>query len=966
MLQTSSSITNPLQTLHTYGQSVWLDYIRRSSITSGELQDRVAAGEIWGVTSNPAIFEKAIAGSTDYDDALQSLEAQQDQDAISLYEQLAIADIQATADILRPIYDQTHWRDGYVSLEVSPYLATDPEQTWLEAHRLWKRVDRPNLMIKIPATAAGIPVVQKLVSEGINVNVTLLFSQAVYEQVAEAYISGLELYASRGGDISRVASVASFFISRIDTAIENQIADRLKISTDQRQNDDLKYLLGRVAIANAKLAYQHYQQLYQSDRWQLLAAQGAQTQRLLWASTGTKNPLHSDVLYVEELIGADTVNTIPPATLAAFREHGELAETLTEDVNAAQEVLNSLQRLGISLDQLTEQLLTEGVQLFMNAFDQLLGAVEQKRETVLGSTMNQFTYSLPNQAMTSALNATLQDWQLNGKIRRLWAQDAALWTGADENRWLGWLGVTEDQLAHLEYLKNLAQEVKDSQFSHVLLLGMGGSSLCPEVMKLTFGKVAGFPELLILDSTDPAQIKAIENQIDLTQTLFIVSSKSGSTLEPNIFKQYFFDRLRQLLSAEALQGKPLGSRFIAITDPGSKLQQVAEADQFRQIFFGLSCIGGRYSALSNFGMVPAAAMGVDVARFLDRAAEMVHSCASSVPAIANPGVVLGAILGTLAQQGRDKITLVTSPGVADLGAWLEQLLAESTGKLGKGLIPVDREFLGSPDVYGNDRLFVYIRLESAPDPQQELAIAALEPNHPVVRININNPYQLGQEFFRWEMATAVASSILGVNAFNQPDVEASKIVTHQLTEAYERTGTLPVETPFLVESGIQLFTDSRNVAALSQTVAEKSSLASYLHAHLNQLKPGDYLALLAYIEMNERHEAQLQAIRQAIRNRKRVATCLGFGPCFLHSTGQAYKGGANSGVFLQITCDDAINLPVPGQQYTFGVVKAAQARGDFQVLAERDRRVLRVHLGADVESGLETLQRLILPMMEKS
>jgi transaldolase/glucose-6-phosphate isomerase len=957
MLDSSIATANPLQTLQIHGQSVWLDYIRRSSITSGELQQMVDAGEIWGVTSNPAIFEKAIAGSIDYDDALQLLEEEHDQDAISLYERLAIADIQATADILQPIYQQTQRRDGYVSLEVSPYLATDTEQTLVEAHRLWQMVDRPNLMIKVPATPAGIPAIRKLISEGINVNVTLLFSQDAYEQVAEAYITGLEEYADSGGDVSRVASVASFFISRIDTAIESQITARLKTSTGQQQ-DVLKSLSGRVAIANAKLTYQHYQTLYQTERWRQLAARGAQTQRLLWASTGTKNPQQSDVLYVEELIGADTVNTIPPSTLAAFRDHGKSATTLTENIDAAQEVLLNLQQVGISLPLVTDQLLLEGVQLFMNAFDLLLSAIEQKREKVLGDAINRLTYTLPTEAMTLAVNATLQDWQVNGKIRRLWAQDASLWTGADENRWLGWLGITEDQLAHLDHFKQLAQEVRDLNFSHVLLLGMGGSSLCPEVMKLTFGKITGFPELLVLDSTDPAQINAIEHKIDLLKTLFIVSSKSGGTLEPNIFKQYFYDRLQQVLGSEA------GSRFIAITDPGSKMQQVAEAGQFRHIFFGLPCIGGRYSALSNFGMVPAAVMGVDVPRFLDSAAEMVHSCAPSVPAIANPGVVLGAILGTLARQGQDKVTLVTSPGVADLGAWLEQLLAESTGKLGRGLIPVDREMIGTPDVYGNDRLFVYIRLESAPDPMQEVAIAALERAHPVVQIDIHDPYQLGQEFFRWEMATAVAGSILGIHAFDQPDVEAGKIATRQLTEAYELTGSLPAEEPLIVESGIQLFTDAKNAAILSKAVGENPSLSSYLHAHLNQLRPGDYLALLAYIEMNERHETQLQVIRQAIRDRQQVATCLGFGPRFLHSTGQAYKGGTNSGVFLQITCDDVISLPVPGQKYTFGVVKAAQALGDFQVLVERDRRALRVHLGSDVQSGLAALQTIILSPYE--
>lgn len=945
---------NPLQSLQSYGQSVWLDYIRRSLISSGELQHLINEDGLRGVTSNPAIFEKAIAGSIDYDSALPTIEQSQDRDAMLLYETLAIADIQAAADILKPIYEKTNRRDGYISLEVSPYLADDTQQTISEARRLWQEVDRSNLMIKVPATPAGIPAIQQLIGEGINVNVTLLFAQDVYEQVTNAYITGLELLAAKGGDISRIASVASFFVSRIDTAVDNLITTQLKTVTNIEQRDLLKGLLGKVAIANAKLTYQRYQTIFQSSRWQKLASQDAQTQRLLWASTGTKNPQYSDVRYVEELIGSDTVNTITPATLAAFRDHGQPRSSLTEGPDEAQATIANLQQAGISLQRVTDQLLAEGVQLFKDAFDQLLSAVEEKRTSILGSKLNSLTYQLP-EALNTAVQASLDDWQQNGKIRRLWAQDATLWTGTDENKWLAWLGITEDQLAHIEHLKQLAQDVQELEFTHVLLLGMGGSSLCPEVMKLTFGKKSSFPELLVLDSTDPAQIKAIEQQIDLTRTLFIVSSKSGSTLEPNIFKQYFFDRVQEILGAESA-----GNRFIAVTDPGSKLQHIAEGDDFHRIFFGVPGIGGRYSALSNFGMVPAAAMGVDVVKFLDTTEVMVHSCASSVPAKENPGVVLGNILGVLANQGRDKVTLIASPGIADLGAWLEQLLAESTGKDGKGLIPVDREPLGTTDVYGNDRIFAYIRLESSPDSTQDAAVAALEQaGQPVVRISVADPYQIGQEFFRWEVATAVAGSIIGINAFNQPDVEASKIVTRQLTTEYEKSGTLPSETPIAVEAGIQLFTDSTNAVALSRAAERDQSLGGYLRAHFNRVQAGDYVALLAYIDRNDAHQIQLQTIRETIRDAKKVATCLGFGPRFLHSTGQAYKGGPNSGVFLQITCDDATDIPVPQQKYTFGVVKAAQARGDFQVLAERDRRALRIHLGKDVQAGLATLQTII-------
>ncbi|MBD1913143.1 MULTISPECIES: bifunctional transaldolase/phosoglucose isomerase [unclassified Leptolyngbya] len=949
-----SQIKNSLQALQSYGQSVWLDYIRRSLITSGELQQLIDENGLRGVTSNPSIFEKAIAGSTDYDTALSVSEHTQDRDVMSLYESFAIADIQTTADILKPIYDQTNRRDGYISLEVSPYLANDTERTISEARRLWREVDRPNLMIKVPATPAGIPAIQQLIGEGINVNVTLLFAKEVYEQVANAYITGLEILEAKRGDISRVASVASFFISRIDTAVDNLITAQLKATTDAAQRDLLKGLLGKVAIANAKLAYKRYQDIYSSSRWQKLTLQGAQTQRLLWASTGTKNLQYSDVLYVEELVGSDTVNTIPPATLSAFGDHGHPRPSLTEGLDEARSTIIKLQQAGISLQQTTDQLLAQGVELFQSAFDQLLTAVENKRTDILSTKLNRLTYKLSD-ALNTAVQTSLNDWQEIGKIRRLWAQDSTLWTGTDENKWLGWLGITEDQLAHIDHLKQLAQEVQDLEFTHVLLLGMGGSSLCPEVMKLTFGNVPGFPKLLVLDSTDPAQIKAIENQIELPRTLFIVSSKSGSTLEPNIFKQYFFDRLQQIRGAESA-----GNRFVAVTDPGSKLQHIAEGDDFRHVFFGMPSIGGRYSALSNFGMVPAAAMGVDVARFLDTTEVMVHSCASSVPAKENPGVVLGTILGVLAKQGRDKVTLITSPGIADLGAWLEQLLAESTGKDGKGLIPVDQEPLGTPEMYGSDRIFAYIRLESAPDVTQDTKVAALEhAGQPVVRISVADPYQIGQEFFRWEIATAVAGSIIGIHAFNQPDVEASKIVTRQLTEEYEKTRKLPPESPFFAADGIQLFTDSKNAAALKQAVGESATITDYLRAHLNRLQAGDYFALLAYIDRNDAYQKQLQAIRATIRDAKKVATCLGFGPRFLHSTGQAYKGGPNSGVFLQITCDDAIDISVPQQKYTFSVVKAAQARGDFQVLAERDRRALRFHLGKDVEAGLAALRTAI-------
>src|SRR5579863_690134 len=948
----AAKATNPLKDLLKFGQSVWLDYIRRDLITGGELKRLIDEDGLRGMTSNPAIFEKAIAGSTDYADILASLKDRTDLDAKARYELIAIRDIQDAADLLLPVYKDSQKRDGYISLEVSPYLALDTQGTIEEARRLWQAVARPNIMIKVPGTAQGIPAFEQLISEGININVTLLFSQEVYQRVAEAYICGLAKFAAGGGEVARIASVASFFISRIDTSADAELSARAKSAKSPQEEQKLKSLMGKVAIANGKLAYQRYLNIFSGAQWDKLRAQGAQTQRVLWASTGTKNPAYSDILYVQDMIGPDTVNTIPPATLDAFRDHGQPRETLTEGVDEARQVMQDFAATGISIDAITDKLTDDGVRLFEDAFDKLLAAVENNQQGTAFKVGKQ-SYKLSD-GLAKDVAATLCEWRAFGKVRRLWQHDASLWTNSDESQWLGWLDIVEKQIGDKAQFQSWADEIRKENLTDILLLGMGGSSLCPEVLTKTFGQISGFPRLHVLDSTDPAQVKATEAKINLAKTLFIVSSKSGTTLEPNIFKQYFFERVKQTIGAEKA-----GSRFIAVTDPGSKLQSEAEADKFLHIFPGVPSIGGRYSALSNFGIVPAAAMGLDVAKFLDRTEEMVQACAASVPVEQNPGVVLGAILGAAAKSGRDKVTIIASLAIADLGAWLEQLLAESTGKLGKGIIPVDREALAAPATYGSDRIFAYMRFTAAPDSDQDAKVTALEAaGQPVIRISMNDTHDLGQEFFRWEIATAVAGSIIGINAFNQPDVEASKVVTRKLTSEYEQKGVLPAEAPIIADGNIRLFADPRNAATLAETSREKS-VAGYLRAHLARVNPGDYVALLGYIEMNRDHERMLSVIRHLIRDNKRVATCLGFGPRFLHSTGQAYKGGPNSGVFLQVTCDDAGDLAVPGQKYTFGIVKQAQARGDFEVLAARGRRALRVHLGKDLAAGLSTLDALV-------
>jgi len=942
---------NPLRTLNEYGQSVWLDFVSRDLLKSGGLTKLIAEDGLRGVTSNPSIFEKAIGHGDDYDALIAQAEASGDLDPGALFEDLAVRDIQEGADTLNSVYEQTQRRDGFISLEVSPYLAMNTHETIEEARRLWREVNRRNLMVKVPGTKPGLTAIRTLIGEGINVNVTLLFSQQVYAEVAEAYISGLEAFAKKGGDPHKVASVASFFVSRIDTLVDDELDKRIAATSDPAEKARLQVLKGKVAIANAKLAYERYKQIYADERWRRLAQQGAQTQRLLWASTGTKNKAYSDVLYVDELIGGDTVNTMPPATMDAYRDHGRPRPSLEEDIAGARAVMDALPRAGISIDAVTAKLVDDGVRLFADAADQLYAAVQKKRRVVLGSKLNKMSYKLPEE-VEKDVQAALEDWRKEGKVRRLWAADASLWTETDEAHWLGWLEIVDKQLKGVAHLQDFADEVKRAGFKDVLLLGMGGSSLGPEVFVETFGTKPGYPKLHVLDSTDPAQIRRFEADIDLARTLFLVSSKSGSTLEPNIFKDYFYERAKQVAGAADAP-----KRFVAITDPGSSLEKMALTEGFRHVFHGEPSIGGRYSVLSDFGMVPAAAIGVDPQAFLESTAEMVRSCAASAPPVENPGIILGAILGCGQRRGRDKVTIIASNGIADFGAWLEQLLAESTGKLGKGIVPVDAERLGAPAVYGNDRIFAYLRLASDQDAEQERTIAALEAaGHPVVRIMVSDPMQLGQEFFRWEMATAVAGSIIGINPFDQPDVEAAKVKARDLTTAYEEAGALPEERAFFEGEGIKLFADPRNEAALKP---QATSLAAVLKAHLGRIGAGDYAALLAYIDRNSDHSAAMQRLRSMIRDRTKAATCVGFGPRFQHSTGQAYKGGPNSGVFLQITCDDAEDLPVPGHTYTFGVVKAAQARGDLEVLAERGRRALRTHITGDLERGLDTLSRAV-------
>ncbi len=940
---------NPLQELEKYGQSPWLDFIQRSYTENGSLKKLVDEDGLKGVTSNPSIFEKAMGHGSDYDVQFKELVKSGVKEPMALYETMAIDDIKAACAVLMPVWEKTKGLDGYVSLEVSPYIAMDGKATIEEARRLWKTVNQKNLMIKIPATTPCIPAIETAISEGINVNVTLLFSLDYYKQVLEAYIKGLGKHLQAGRHIAHIASVASFFVSRIDTAIDKEIDAR--IAANDKDSDALKATRGKVAIANAKLAYQHYLEVTKSERWKKLVAAGANPQRLLWASTSCKDKSFPDTIYVDNLIGKDTVNTIPPATFDAFRDHGTPGETLTKDVEGAKKVMADAERLGLNLKAVTDKLLKDGVTSFQKAFDDLLGSVADKQMALQGDKVVHMEHHLDS-AFEKAVQEGLESWRSEGKVRGVWAHDTAVWTGKDENKWLGWLNIIDQQITDLPQFETFQKEVQARGFTDILLLGMGGSSLGPEVLAEVFGHQPGFPRLHVLDSTDPQQVKTFEKKANPEKTLYFVSSKSGSTLEPNILKAYFYEQAKKVL------GDKVGSHFVAVTDPGSHMEAVAKKDGFWKIFYGLKEIGGRYSVLSNFGMAPAAAAGLPMKSLFECAQRMEKACMAGSPPSHNPGALLGTIMGVgAAKFGRDKLTIVASPAIQALGAWLEQLVAESTGKIGKGIIPIDEETLTDSTHYGKDRLFIYLRLNHHTDAEQEKKIAALKAaNQPVVTITLNDKMQIVQQFFQLEFATAVAGSFIGINPFDQPDVEDSKVETRKITDAYNQNGKLPDIHPTVTDGSFLLFSGKAEENKLKNT----TSITEALKLLFQQVKEGDYVGVLAYIERDMATREWIQKLRLNIRDKKKVATAAEFGPRFLHSTGQAYKGGPNSGVFLQITADDAQDLPVPGEKYTFGIVKEAQARGDFDVLSERNRRVVRIHIKGDMQAGLNTLSQAII------
>jgi transaldolase / glucose-6-phosphate isomerase len=896
-MSVGAGVNERLAALTAAGTSVWLDQIRRSLITSGELERLERELSLRGVTSNPAIFEKAILGSTDYDEQIEEL-AGKGLDARQIYDEIAILDVQLACDVLRGLWEEADHGDGFVSLEVEPGFAHDTEATVKQARDYWERVDRPNLMIKIPGTEAGVPAIEETIAAGINVNVTLLFSVESYSAIAEAYIRGMERRMEAGESLD-IHSVASFFVSRVDTEVDKRLA--------ALGREDIR---GIAAIANARAAYQRFKEMFRGERFAALLEAGAPVQRPLWASTGVKDPLYPETKYVDSLAGPDTVNTMPMPTMNACAEQLEVTgPTADQDPSAD---LERLAEAGIDMGDVTKTLLEQGIAKFVEPFDDLVGGIELTREGVVTGRPPTIKSTLPDELEPPVIER-VQRAQSEQVAKRVWARDESLWGGpgvAEIGNRLGWLTISEKLLEHAGDLHEFAESATADGLEHAVLLGMGGSSLGPEVIRRSFGEVPGGMHLHVLDSTDPGAVLATERAIELDKTLFIVSSKSGGTIETLSHMRYFYERTG---------GK--GSQFCAVTDPGSPLVELARERGFRHVFENDPDIGGRYSVLSYFGLVPAVCAGVNIEALLHRAQVAEQNCAQFDSPESNSGLWLGCVMGEGALQGRDKLTYVVSEPISSFGLWVEQLVAESTGKEGRGILPVAGEPLGDPDAYGDDRAFAYLRNEDEPDAELDAAIEALgREGHPTTTGRImGGASDLGRIFFFAEFATAVAGWALGINPFDQPNVQEAKDNTARILKE-----GLPEEEP----------------GSLDELLAGAA--------------PPKYIAILGYATPSEEFDGAVADLRVALRKRTKCATTFGYGPRYLHSTGQYHKGGPPNGLFIQLYQPASEDLEIPEAGYSFEHLKNAQALGDMQTLRAHGLQVVRVEI-----DGPDAVRRLI-------
>ncbi|MCX5785243.1 MAG: bifunctional transaldolase/phosoglucose isomerase [Elusimicrobia bacterium] len=933
----------------TIGQSLWLDNIRRDMVTGGGLSKLIAGSGIKGLTSNPSIFEKAILQSSIYEETLNALVAG-NANAPEIYEALTVEDIQRAADIFRETYDASGGTDGFVSMEVSPLLANDAEATEFEAERLFKKIGRKNVMIKVPATQEGLIAGLALLKKGVNVNFTLIFSVKRYEKTARTYLEAMVWRRNNGLPLAGVASVASFFVSRIDTAM-----DRLLEETPAPERKSAAAALkGKIAVSTSLAAYETYLLLFSGPLFRELEAAGAARQRILWASTGVKNPAYKDTLYSDELALDGSVNTLPEAALEAWLDHGHAnTEPLEQRTAAAKRRLASLKGLGINMEDVFDKLETDGVEQFERAYNSVISSIEVKRNAAL-------TFGAPpssnNELPGGDFSETLEKLSASNFAGRLWLKDPELWKKDAAHKKqiagaLGWLDIPYKMLPKTREIESFALEIRREGFTHAVLMGMGGSSLAPEVLRSVFQNPK-YPKLLVLDTTDPAQIALARAEIDLKKTLFIFASKSGGTIEPSSQFKYFWELLKKSKTP-----KP-GSQFIAITDKDTGLEKLAKDKKFRKIFINPSDIGGRFSALSYFGLVPAALCGADIRKLLARAINMADLCKTGETA-KNPGALLGAMMGALALQGKDKLTLVMPKKLEVFSLWVEQLVAESTGKEGKGVVPVCQEELSEPDKYQSDRFFVRTRLASESEPETEAKLSAVKAaGHPVYEIVLNDPYDLGGEFFRWETATAAAGAVFGINPFDQPNVQEAKILTMNALAKISSGGKLTTPKPDFSSDRLSVF-----ISKTLKNSCDGDCIAKYddiFWCLFSALKEKEYIGLLAYLPNTPEVDAELKKLRESFKNYTSSATLMSYGPRYLHSSGQLHKGGPDNAFFIILTSQAQKDISIAGEKYTFWQLEMAQAMGDFQALDSKNRRVLRLHLKHPLAKSLSYLSERIL------
>lgn len=947
---------NPLLQLKAFGQSVWYDNIRRGLITSGELRRMIDEYGIMGVTSNPTIFEKAITGTTEYDEDIRDLVGKGHSEK-EIFRELIIKDIKLAADAFAPAHREARGKDGFVCIEVNPLLARETEKTIKEARELSALIGKENIMVKVPGTIEGLAAIEELTYEGLNINITLLFSVFRHEEVAWAYIKGLERRLEEGRPIDGISSVASFFVSRVDSLVDKMIEDMAERTASNDEKARLRGLLGKVAVANAKLAFIKYNEIFGSDRFKKLKEEGANPQRLLWASTGTKNPRYHDIKYVEELIGKGTVNTMPLQTLLAFYDHGKVKPTLSEDLEGASRIISSLLEVGIDYGIVTGRLEDEGIRSFSDSYNEVVKSISAKREMILKKTGYAVRYSL--NGLEAPVTSAIEEIEHEGFLERLWAKDATLWKDTPEEKKLiknalGWLTLPDVMEDHTDKLKEFADDIRKSGFKSAVLLGMGGSSLAPLVFKETFGVKQGYPELIVLDSTDPDAVKEVEAKIDLEKTLFIFSSKSGSTIEPRSLFDYFYNKM------QSVKGENAGKNFISITDPGTPLEGFSKKYGFRKIFLNPSDIGGRFSALSFFGLVPAALIGIDIPKliyFSSCISAATHPCC--IPATENPVIMLGAALGIFGKTGRDKITFFMSDEISSFGLWIEQLIAESTGKEGKGLIPITGEPIGEPKDYGDDRVFINISLKETDKKKSKMLKALAEAGHPVIGFELKDIHELGGEFLRWEVATSIAGQILGINPFDQPDVElAKKLTVARLDAIGKKAETRPPGVEFNGRNFKVYFGNSTyDMLETPKNGDAKKAMKKFLKL----LHKGDYLGILAYFNPSDDEVIHsFEGLRKELRDSTGAATQFGFGPRYLHSTGQLHKGGGKNGLFIILCHEAKEDIPVPGSPFSFGTLELSQAFGDMEALDSKGRRVALLDLKDSSKDAIREANEFIL------